>query len=372
MKSARLKKIAITIVFFATTQTAIIPIWNLAWWAGALLSALSLVLSIIFYYYCSLVFKGLSTFTALETHGRDKGLTVYVKDIPKEQDDLIAAIDPETAAVVKKHLEKIHFGAPKFDREATDRILGKRKILKTVFNPNHATPVIGYVGDVGSGKTMHMRENAMLYRAMGYKIIGNDEGLKADYTFESLDELYQIVDLSVRKLYKESRPPDTYCLIMFDEIQNTFDSRSFARFPESFWARLTQRRKYGFFFHWTSPKEQYVDTRIRQMTKWVWEHSVSPYLKRYVRNAYPPMEERKIGERPQYTKKVWMREDVIDNYSTWGFVNSFSKKGPSVKDQIIGHTYTEEEKLEALLRPNQTQQQLRKTIEKLQQEQQDQ
>ena len=286
--------------------------------------------------------RRLNLFSAeMETTSREKGQTQFVKDI-EDASQLVSATTPDQVAVAAKHLQGYSFGIPLLSKPATDHILGKRLVRQTIWNDHLAEPVIGFVGEVGSGKSMAMTEMAMKHRALGYKLIANDEGLAADFVFEDLEELYEIMDMSIAELYKSGKPPETFTLICFDEIQNTFDSRDFKNFDPKFWARATQRRKYGFRLVWTAPKEEYVDIRVRQMTKWIWHCSITPLLKRYKRECFPPMEEVTIGECPRQVTKTWLRAEVLEAYNTFAFVNSFSKKGESVKSKIIGQV----EKLE--------------------------
>ena len=273
----------------------------------------------------------------METVSREKGFTQFAKDVD-DPDKLVARATPEEVDAVMKHTTGYKFGVPILSKPATDYIMGKRLVRQTYFNDHLAIPVVGYVGDVGSGKTMGMVEASMKFRAQGYRIIGNDEGLGADYVFESLEELYEMMDMSIARLYKEGNDDTSrsYTLILFDEIQNTFDSRDFKNFDPRFWSRVTQRRKYRWHLMWTAPKEEYVDVRVRQSTKWIWHCSITPFLKRYKRECYPPMEEVTIGERPRAVTKTWLREKVLEEYNTYAFVNSMSAKGASVKSQIIG------------------------------------
>lgn len=319
---------------------------SVAWWLPLLTIPLSFGAGILFYMFGHLIFKRWSVFVGtLETESRDKGFTTFVKDMDMaSSDEFSVKADPKEVAAIKKHHQGYKLGVPVLSREATDYVLGKREVMKTLFGQPEPTPMIGYVGEIGSGKTMAMKEAAVKFRALGYRILANDEGLGADYVFESLEELCAIIDLSVRELYIAGKPPETYTFIMFDEIQNTFDSRHFAKFDSAVWARLTQRRKFGFVSHWTAPKEEYVERRIRQMTHWVWHCSKTPILKRHKRAAYPPLDETAAApERPKSVQKTWMREKVRKSYNTFAFVNSFSKDGPSVKDQIIGRGVSKEE-----------------------------
>ena len=290
--------------------------------------------------YSHLISRKLNLFSAdMETVSREKGFTQFAKDVD-DPDQLVARATPEEVDAVMRHTTGYKFGIPLLSKPATDYIMGKRLVRQTYFNDHLAIPVIGFVGDVGSGKTMGMVEASMKFRAQGYRIIGNDEGLGADYVFESLEELYEMMDMSIARLYKEGNDDTShsYTLILFDEIQNTFDSRDFKNFDPRFWARVTQRRKYRWHLMWTAPKEEYVDIRVRQSTKWIWHCSITPFLKRYKRECFPPMEETTIGERPRAVTKTWLRQNVLEEYNTYAFINSMSKKGDSIKSQIIGQT----------------------------------
>ena len=294
--------------------------------------------------YLHVIWRRFNLFSAeMETVSREKGLTQKVSDLT-DSSQLVAQVSEEQVAAVMRHTKNYKFGVPGLSKAATDYIMGRRLVKQTVFNDNLATPIIGFVGDVGSGKTMGMIEAAMKFRGQGYKIIGNDEGLGADYVYTSLEELYEIMDMSVIELYRTQSPPKTNTLILFDEIQNTFDSRDFRNFDPRFWSRVTQRRKYGFHAMWTAPKEEYVDIRIRQMTKWIWHCSITPLLKRFKRECYPPLEDVVIGERPRAVTKTFLRENVINEYNTFAFISSFSKRGGSVKEEIVGRMLSEDEK----------------------------
>lgn len=305
---------------------------------------ISIIIFGIMWAYAHKIFKPLSEFAnKMEKidHGKKYEMQ-FGKDLISP-DQLTAQTQKEEKEAYLKHFTGVKLGMPQLTREANDYLLGKRLIRQTFWNPHNATPIIGWVGDLGSGKTMGMKEMAIKYKALGHIVIASDEELGADYVFESLEELYTIIDLSVQESTRRGKPPDKSCLILFDEIQNTFDARHFTKFPLAFWARLTQRRKYGFTFTWTSPKEEYVERRIRQMTKWVVWCSVAARTKLYIREWRPPLDEQIIGERPKVRTKTFLRENVINSYNSWAFVNSYNQDGPSVKSQIIGRSISKDE-----------------------------
>ena len=298
-----------------------------------------------------LISKRLNLFSMdMETESRDKQ-PLLASDI-KDHTMLVSVVSEKQEQAVRRHMKAPKYGIPVLSKPATDYVLGRRMIKKTIWNDNFADPMVGFVGEIGSGKTMAMIEAAMKLRGEGFIIIGNDEGLGADYVYTSLEEMYELIDLSVVESYKRGGPPDRHTLILFDEIQNTFDSRDFKNFDPFTWARVTQRRKYGFRFMWTAPREEYVDKRIRQMTKWVWHCSVTPLLKRFKRECFPPMEETTIGERPRHVTKTWLRENVVGNddkgikgeFNSYAFVSAFSKNGPDVKGSIVGRVEQAKEK----------------------------
>lgn len=122
--------------------------------------------------------------------------------------------------------------------------------------PPHLYGIFGYVGDVGSGKTMCMVDDLMrLRKQYGDKIYitTNFFWKGQDFAFENYEQLLKIYDKPL--------------VVAWDEVQNEFCSRDFQKFPVSLLTLLTQNRKgHGVRILWSAQRLSHIDKYFRDLT----------------------------------------------------------------------------------------------------------
>lgn len=189
------------------------------------------------------------------------------------------------------------------------RIFGHRVRSKDLLRSSSFEGITGWKGLPGVGKTYALVEALTCFAALGVPVYTN--GL--DFLFEAgsfrdFDELCAIID----------DPPDDEPLrvLAIDEAPFWANARKWQEFPDDFFRRLMQVRKYGYLLYYTAIREEMIDANLRRVTYWMWDCNRTLFLKRFQRSLYPPMEEQTVAERPVVRRKVWPRQGVFEAYDT--------------------------------------------------------
>lgn len=125
--------------------------------------------------------------------------------------------------------------------------------------------VHGFVGLYGGGKTLAMSLHARDFRKKYPNgIITSNYNLSIeDFPFNSLNDLIRVA-LNYGPLH------DVPILICFDEIQNTFQARNYQKFPKELIWLLSQVRKFDMTFLYTTQREGFADSIIRNLTNYLY------------------------------------------------------------------------------------------------------
>ena len=117
--------------------------------------------------------------------------------------------------------------------------------------------IAGFIGKMGSGKTLSMVREALKYHARGFKIYSNFH-LSVPYEPLSFDELFAMA---------ENQESLDNVVLLLDEIHILLDSRSGMRKVNkvlTFW--LNQTRKMGVKLFYTTQHIHQIDKRLRSGT----------------------------------------------------------------------------------------------------------
>jgi hypothetical protein len=120
--------------------------------------------------------------------------------------------------------------------------------------------ITGFIGKMGSGKTLSMVREALKYYVKGYRILSNFH-LKIPYEPINFDELYAMA---------ENQKSLQNVVLLLDEVHILLDSRSSVSKVSkimTFW--LNQTRKMGVKLFFTTQYLHQVDKRLRSGTDMV-------------------------------------------------------------------------------------------------------
>lgn len=142
-----------------------------------------------------------------------------------------------------------------------------------------------FVGLPGAGKTMFLTYMLQKYREKygdSIYIATNYHFVNQDFAINSYEDIIKVYDKPV--------------IVGYDEIQNDFDSRNWANLDYAFSERITQSRKInGMMILATAQKFGFVDKRLRQLTHEVFD--CNTFLDRLtVGKIYEPDLKEKIEE----------------------------------------------------------------------------
>lgn len=130
------------------------------------------------------------------------------------------------------------------------------RFIKDRKKPFRLFGIYGFVGDVGSGKTMSMVYHLQKLR----KKYGNKIYITTNFYYDDEDFHFSTYEdlLTVR---------DKPLVVAWDEIQNEFPARDFSKFPPALTTLLTQNRKMrGVRIYWTAQRCMHVDKYFRDLT----------------------------------------------------------------------------------------------------------
>ena len=117
--------------------------------------------------------------------------------------------------------------------------------------------ITGFIGNMGSGKTLSIVRETLKYFEQGYKIYSNFE-LTIPYTQLNFDELFKMA---------ENQDKLNNVVILLDEVHILLDSRGSMKKANkvvSFW--LNQTRKMGVKLFYTTQHIHQIDKRLRSGT----------------------------------------------------------------------------------------------------------
>ncbi len=163
-----------------------------------------------------------------------------------------------------------------------------------------------FVGYPGSGKTYSMVEIACKALASGWNVWANftiiplPEWTGEFYRYRDIEELIVVPDGTV---------------VLLDEAQNMFNARTWQDFPAGFLYRLSQVRKDGIEFYYSSQHEEYVDVTLRRVTENFY-HCNAVFGRLFVRSLYGAYELRRVKERPRQRRLKVVRRSVAERYDT--------------------------------------------------------
>lgn len=188
--------------------------------------------------------------------------------------------------------------------------------------PPHLYGIYGFVGDVGSGKTMCMVDDLINLRKQygdGIYITTNFHWVGQDFAFENYEQLLKIYDKPL--------------VVAWDEVQNEFCSRDFQKFPISLLTLLTQNRKgHGVRILWTAQRLSHIDKYFRDLTTTIYfAHTI---LGRFsFRTALAQADLTAQGQAKEYTIKLgkchwFMQTDEHRNsYDSFQVLQSAQNRG---------------------------------------------
>lgn len=117
--------------------------------------------------------------------------------------------------------------------------------------------IAGFIGKMGSGKTLSMVRETLKYYAQGYEIYSNFH-LEIPYKKLDFNELFKMA---------EAQTPLNNVVILLDEVHILLDSRGSMKRENkvvSFW--LNQTRKMGVKLYYTTQHLHQIDKRLRSGT----------------------------------------------------------------------------------------------------------
>ncbi len=209
---------------------------------------------------------------------------------------------------------------PILGNRAKTRIWGNRIPVRALLSMDPFEGVTAFTGEPGSGKTAGMVSAALALHAQGWDVISNGLDLKCETgSFATLEELSQLIDEGQTRLNDGER---ARTVVLLDEAPFFANSRKWAEFPDQFFQKLQQVRKYNFLLLYSTINWLQVDVNLRRLTYWVWECRREKFTNRFVRDLYPPEEERIAGESPRYTVREWPRQGVFEAYDTHKFLHN--------------------------------------------------
>lgn len=221
-----------------------------------------------------------------------------------------------TKGKVPEDAVQILGNVPILGNRAKTRIWGNRISVRDLLNMDPFEGVTAFTGEPGSGKTAGMVSAALALHAQGWDVISNGLDLKCEsYSYSSLQELSDIIDEGGRGR----------TVVLLDEAPFFANSRKWAEFPDQFFQKLQQVRKYNFLLLYSTINWLQVDVNLRRLTYWVWECRREKFTNRFVRELYPPEEERIAGEKARYTLREWPRKGIFEAYDTHKFLHEPKK-----------------------------------------------
>ena len=117
--------------------------------------------------------------------------------------------------------------------------------------------IIGFVGMMGSGKTLSLTRRVYNLHKKGYKVYSN---MHFEFDYEPLTLELLLAYTNDPELFKD-------CVIVLDEIHIFIDARrSVSKKNVLISYFLTQTRKKNVKLFWTSQQERQADIRLRQNT----------------------------------------------------------------------------------------------------------
>lgn len=117
--------------------------------------------------------------------------------------------------------------------------------------------IVGFIGKMGSGKTLSMTRELLKYKSRGYRIISN-YGLSFPHEKLDFGDLF---------LMAEEQTPLGNVVIALDEVHILLDSRSGMSNTNkvvSFWLNQTRKMKVALFY--TTQHAHQIDKRLRANT----------------------------------------------------------------------------------------------------------
>lgn len=168
--------------------------------------------------------------------------------------------------------------------------------------------VVCYSGMPGSGKSYALVERAVQDLREGRRVFSNAGfevhdvhgcGRRSERYF-SLEELLTVPN---------------GCTVLLDEAPVYVNSRKSAEFPRGLLYRMTQVRKDGLRFYYSSIDEMMVDANLRRVTFWTWQCRRS-LLGFFRRTLWAPVDRRTAEDKKLGGRWLRLRRDVAEAYDT--------------------------------------------------------
>jgi hypothetical protein len=185
--------------------------------------------------------------------------------------------------------------------------------------------VTAYAGMPGSGKTYALAQLGVLALKRGEQVWSNrgfDFAVGSEYDHDGL--------VNVFGSFEEMCTIDSG-LILLDEAPLYFNSRKWGEFPDGFFYKLTQIRKDGVRFAYSTIHQAMVDVNIRRVT-FFWFQCRAVTNRWLVRSKYPHEDFR--GKDQRVLRREWalVKPEVADLYDTLGKVAIHAAASKAIAD----------------------------------------
>jgi GTPase SAR1 family protein len=182
--------------------------------------------------------------------------------------------------------------------------------------------IVGFVGKMGSGKTLSCVREIHKYYLRGYKVMSNFH-LNFPHTLINFEELYMMA---------EQQTEMNNVVIALDEVHILLDSRSGMGNTNkvmTFW--LNQTRKMGVKLFYTTQYEHQVDKRLRSGTDIIIFCEGLHVMKGGV-DYFVCHNEMVIGD--EFRREIFLGNDYFPLYDTKEVVKFINRKDLKKKDGV--------------------------------------
>lgn len=211
---------------------------------------------------------------------------------------------------------KIVGNVPMLSGAVQRKVFGK-KASKKRLAPSPFQGVTAFCGAPGSGKTLFLTEAAMRMKMQGARVLTNMMELPfEDDHFATFDELTRLV-IETAEIPFDERPWTVVCV---DEAPSWANARKWEDFSDGFFYILQQIRKFKIIMYFSCIKWMQVDANLRRQCYMVWE--CYRVRNRFVRELWPPEDERTEFDRPSKRIRKRPRDGELDAYDTGQIIHA--------------------------------------------------